>query len=305
VAFLSINVSGVIWIVAPKNVVPIAKAVEEFLAMKKQDKAGALHRADLKARLERFVADNSLTLDKMTPERIDLWLRGLCKINQKGERTKEPVSLQTRNHYRAAITNLLHFASLPGRRWLSFSPVEFEQSYPPASVERGEVAIFTPADTQKLLHGAPEALLGPLVFGFFSGLRPSEVLRLHWEDVDLNAGHVFVRGKVRTARYRIAPLLPNAVAWLRGVDRRRKVCDYFHPGDAGSALAARLGVEWIHDGPRHSFVSYRLAIVGDLGKVSEETGTSAKTLRLHYRRPIPKSVAEEYFAYPSERRQSL
>jgi hypothetical protein len=39
-----------------------------------------------------------------------------------------------------------------------------------------------------------------------------------------------------------------------------------------------------------------LAQIGDIARVSEETGTNPKTLRKHYRRPVPKEEAEKYFA---------
>lgn len=154
--------------------------------------------------------------------------------------------------------------------------------------------IFSPEDTCSILRKAPDGLRPALVFGFFSGLRPSEIMRLSWEDVDLKAGHVYVRGKVRTARNRIAFVPHNAAVWLVGGGKGR-VCGYAHPGVSAKQWAAKARIPWIHDGPRHSFVSYRLAVLGDFAKVSEETGTSVKTLRQHYRRPVPKALGEIYF----------
>jgi hypothetical protein len=74
------------------------------------------------------------------------------------------------------------------------------------------------------------------------------------------------------------------------------VCDYDCLSDRFLFLAKEAGVKWIHDGPRHSYVSYRLAQLGDIGRVSEETGTNPTTLRKHYRRPVTKEEAEKYFA---------
>jgi integrase len=179
------------------------------------------------------------------------------------------------------------------------SSTGFEENFEPAMAERGEIEIFAPDQVTAMLNNAPKELLTSLVLAFFSGLRPSEIRRLNWEDVSLDEGHVFVRAKTRTARYRLAHLPPNAIAWLSRVDRRQKACGYGHPGDAASDLAARLQIDCIHDGPRHSFVSYRLAELRDMAKVSEETGTSADTLRKHYRKPIPASETTKYFAiYP-------
>lgn len=52
---------------------------------------------------------------------------------------------------------------------------------------------------------------------------------------------------------------------------------------------------WPPDVLRHSFCSYRLAEVQNIGQVSEEAGNSPDIIRRHYRRPIPKARAKDYF----------
>lgn len=89
----------------------------------------------------------------------------------------------------------------------------------------------------------------------FSGLRPSEICRMNWKDID----------------------------WSR---------DEIHVGKQKVRMA---GVNWIDDGSRHSFESYQLTLLRDIARVSEETGTSASTLRNHYRRPISAEVAKKWF----------
>ena len=78
-------------------------------------------------------------------------------------------------------------------------------------------------------------------------------------------------------------------------ERTGKITDYYCVSSQFLDLAKKAKVRWIHDGPRHSFVSYRLALLGDIARVSEETGTNATTLREHYRRPVAKEEAERYF----------
>jgi integrase len=239
----------------------------------------------LESRLNRFAADNPGQLDKLTADRVDGWLRA--------QQDKEGWSGQTRNHYRASLLNFLRFARRA--RWLSFTPSDFAD-FATAAVRRGQVEIFTPDQARDLLKAAPTRLLPALVLALFSGLRPSEIHRVTWDGIDFDRGYVYgFEGKVRTAGHRLAHLPPNAVAWLRPFKAKGKITDYYCVSSQFLDVAKKAKVRWIHDGPRHSFVSYRLALLGDIARVSEETGTNATTLRKHYRRPVAKEEAERYF----------
>lgn len=103
--------------------VSIAVGVEEFLAAKKQDGAGELHQEGLASRLGRFRDENAGTVDALTPDRLDAWLRGLRKIE--GDKLGGPLEPQTRNHYRAALLNFLGFARR--RRWIAWLPADFAE----------------------------------------------------------------------------------------------------------------------------------------------------------------------------------
>lgn len=61
-------------------------------------------------------------------------------------------------------------------------------------------------------------------------------------------------------------------------------------------LAGKSGVPWKHNGLRHSFISYRLAVVKDVGQVSLEAGNSPQMVFKHYRQLVRESEANEWFA---------
>jgi integrase len=273
-----------------KYVVTVESAVAEFLKAKKQDGAGERHIDDLTSRLNLFAEENPGRLDILDADRCEGWLRGLQEKNK--------WSGQTRNHYRAALLNFLNFAWRA--RYISFTPERFAQ-FAPAAIHRGQVEIFTPAQAEKLLRAAVPRMVPSLVLALFSGLRPSEIHRVKWEGVDVERGYVYgFEGKVRTAGHRLAHLPPNAIQWLKPFKANSPadslLCDYDCLSNRFLFLAKEAELKWIHDGPRHSYVSYRLAILGDIARVSEETGTNMTTLRKHYRRPVPKEEAEKYFA---------
>ena len=54
--------------------------------------------------------------------------------------------------------------------------------------------------------------------------------------------------------------------------------------------------KWKHNGLRHSFVSYRLAELRDIAKVSDEAGNSPQMILKHYRQLVTKTAATDWFS---------
>jgi integrase len=273
----------------PKNLVrrTVAEAVKEFKEAKEQDGLGDRHRTDLRLRLDHFASKLNCPMSDLTGSLIDEWLRKEQKANEWTGRT--------RNHYRSAISNLISFAKLKKYLPLDWAEMEFVAK---AIEEDGEIGIFTPKDLSALLKVTPADLIPFVVLGAFSGPRPSEIQRAHWPDLHWESGEFFVgKGKVRTAGHRVAPLLDNAKAWLKP-HRKDKglLCVHKEPHKHLQKVVLDAGITWVHDGLRHSFVSYRIAITDNVPQVSRETGTDVETLHRRYCKPVKKSVAEEWFS---------
>ena len=93
-------------------------------------------------------------------------------------------------------------------------------------------AIWTPDDLEKLLKGAPADLVPVLAIGAFAGLRTSELLRLEWNEVDLERGLIEVKAdKAKSARRRLVKIEPNLRAWLAP-----------YAGSAGPGVAERMAI---------------------------------------------------------------
>jgi hypothetical protein len=62
--------------------------------------------------------------------------------------------------------------------------------------------------------------------------------------------------------------------------------------------AARLckGFKWQENGLRHSFISYRLAVLNDTAKVALEAGNSEEVIFTSYREVVTPEVAKAWFA---------
>ena len=52
---------------------------------------------------------------------------------------------------------------------------------------------------------------------------------------------------------------------------------------------------WKRNALRHSFISYRLGIVKDVGQVALEAGNSASMIFKHYRQLVTETAAKEWF----------
>lgn len=155
-----------------------------------------------------------------------------------------------------------------------------------------------------------------VVLGGFVGIRSIEIMRLRWEDVNLQEREVHIRPdvikKTKGVRERFVSLNSTALRWLeRG--RHPKVVPMsqwaFLRRSEGlmermRKVMARLKIgnpERWHDWPqnclRHSFASYLLAVKQDAGYVAYQMGhTSADMVYQAYARAVRKADAERYWA---------
>jgi hypothetical protein len=62
-----------------------------------------------------------------------------------------------------------------------------------------------------------------------------------------------------------------------------------------AALAKSLGISWPRNVLRHSFISYRIAIVKSAEQVALEAGNSSAIIFRHYRELTTVETAKEWF----------
>jgi integrase len=164
---------------------------------------------------------------------------------------------------------------------------------------REPITICTPNELRGMLVAAPVWFRPVLAIQAFAGLRSTEMLRLDWEDVKLDRGHIEVgKDRARAAVRRLAPIPPNLVRWLTySVKTSGRVFPYSRTNldeiQAGTATAAAVG--WKHNALRHSFISYRLAQTSDVPRVSLESGASPSKIFKHYRTLVGEMDARQWF----------
>ena len=280
-----------------RNRMSIADAVAAFLDYK-LTRIGGRHYEGLKGQLGRFAkAFGTTPLDKLTAAEIERWI---CEIPRLG-----PVS---RNKLRKSLKALFAYGCATSRAWCAHNPLcDIEKETVPTKIPES----YTPVETAAILQAALEMdspALPELALGFFSGLRPTEIMALDLSAIDFASDefrtpHHHANGEKTKTGTRMAPLTPACKAWLLAQPRRTgKACTYDGQGLSVEirAILAAAKVRAIYDGRRHSFISYRCASIRDVAKVADECGNSPNIIKKNYRDIVTTAAAANYFAIRPE-----
>ncbi len=158
-----------------------------------------VHLDDLKKRYrvfnETFATEGTRTL---TTQQIEQWL------------WKLELSHQSVNNFRSRLCSLCKFAVKQG--YMDKNPVSIIE---PMKLVDGSVEILTVDELAALLaHASPE-LLPVIAIGGFAGVTTAELIRLNWNEIDLQRGFVEIKAsKSKTASRRLIRMQPCLKAWL-------------------------------------------------------------------------------------------
>ena len=263
--------------------VKVAEVVEELLVAKKQDGLSHRYQLQLQSNLRRFAADFDVPISHVQRDQIDDWLR------------QRDVSNRSRNGLLATIRVLFSFAKK--RNYLPAGDVTEAEGLDKIRTGEVETEIYTPEQFARILHAAPPRLIPILAIGGFAGMRKAEMDRLDWSAVDLERKIIEVRaGQAKTASRRIIPISDNLAAWLEPLNRDGKIVADMDYHRQITALAEALGIDWPRNVLRHSFISYRIALVKSADQVALEAGNSPTIIFKHYRELTTPEIAEKWFA---------
>ena len=166
-------------------------------------------------------------------------------------------------------------------------------------VPKKRPAIYTPPEFRALLAAvAPEWRL-PLAICGLAGLRTCEAEKLLWREVKLGKRliEVLPENAKNTGRRRLVPVHPALATWLRKADFSPEdhVCPQGVRIDNLAKRVKRTGVKWVKNGLRHSYGSYRCAVVKSAAQVALEMGNSEAIVRSNYLDYTERKVATEWF----------
>jgi integrase len=273
------------------QVLCIEDAVDRFLMTK--EKASQYHSNDLSRRLKRWAEtrDQTQPIHAVTTQELETYL--------------SQYSAQNFINHRAALSNLFGYAFKVGAA--AENPLSTIEK---PRIKRARPAILSDTEFATLLSRARSHsrfdVLAWLVLGGLVGLRPHEVLRLEWTGIHLQTLEIRIEpGWTKTHRARVIPLQTNALQWLRliAAHTKEKVGRVMpsestwnnrwqrwrQEEDAPLPLAWWVGKD---DILRHSYGTYRAAMLRNSHNLAEEMGNSVTMVRTYYDAVVSPSVAK-------------
>jgi integrase len=296
----------------------IADAVDHYVAVLEKQREGApaveeCLKAWIRHKEEEFdaghLAETTLAELRSKSKLIQRRFRGraITEIDESAVEeflARLPHAARGRFNIRTKLSQFLNFCRR--RRWIDSNPAQDTK----VRVPDHEVEILSVEECEELLSAAtiwpnPERLLPYVAVGLFAGLRPGEARQLRWERVDCEQKIIHVKAltsKPRKVRY--VEMEDALVRWLSPFRKRRGAVVTGKFDRDWRELRAELG--YARDGEkeklfpfnalRHSYGSYWLALHRDRARLAELMGNSQETIARHYRRPLPISQAEAFWA---------
>ena len=256
---------------------------DELLAVKERRTssgrpASAVYLRHLRIRLNKVRAAFAVNISSVTTADLQTWFDSMR------------VAPETLRSMHKAVNTLMSFAESRGYIHKGSNPMRGTEPVRGGTV--GEIGIITVDEMKRLLATAPAGLVPFLAIGAFAGLRVSEIERIEWKDIDLPGGWITVdAAKTKTAQRRLVPIQPNLKAWLELHPGKGLVADHLEK----RSLLYKWGERWPMNGLRHSYISYRLACVQDVGKVALEAGNSPSKIFSNYRELVKPDQGAAWF----------
>jgi integrase len=282
----------------------ISEVVDEMIAEKAELNLSGRRQRELKNDLKKFVAQRGAReIGEVHHPEILTYLREF------------KVGWRRRNNVRDILVTLFRFAKrkgyLPQDRITAAERVDRLRK-PKRSKP---IETFTPIEMLAWIANIKSEFLPWLLIGGFSGIRSEEISPdptshkdgLRWEDFNWTQRVVKVRRETaKLDEPRIVPIAENLFAWLepwRG--HGGLVCPHSPTKRETSRLSKISGIEidgrvvrlnWKTNALRHSYGSYRLAIIKNRPQLAEEMGNSPTMIREHYNEAKTEEEARAWFA---------
>ncbi len=290
---------------AKTQLVPISVPVlvEKLLADFREKEKSRRYVLDMQARLNRAAKSFAGNIGDIRSSQIDDWLSSL-----------KDATGRTKNNYRAALITLFSFARQKG--YLARAQ-ETEAEYAARfSGKGGEIGIYSPEQLEILLTQIDPRLLAFVAIGAFAGLRTAEIVRLEWPEIRFDQDVIEIKAaKAKTASRRLVPILPVLRAWLEPLRKKEGkvlsgVLDEFAQATQFRKAVAKIcdskgrpRITIVHNGLRHSFITYRMAVLKNAAEVALEAGNSTRMIFEHYRELATATEGTAWFAsLPTEDR---
>ena len=251
----------------------VNEAAEAWLISRKHKKCSDRYLHDARNRLDRFrQGHGEMNLADIETRDVEGWVNGLG------------LGPQSVCNFLTVLGSMFSYAVKQER--CPRNPIEKADR---PSVVRDEPGILLPDELRRLLNHLPDDAVPYVVLSAFAGLRPMEVRRLRWNDINFKTGIITVNAATsKTNRRRTVPMTENLKAWLRPLVKEEGlvvvIADLtMRKNRIKPAMVKAKVKRWPHDCLRHSAASYWLEKEGDDSRVALWLGHDKGLLHEHYK----------------------
>ena len=207
------------------------------------------------------------------------------------------MSALTRDNDKRALSRFFRWCIERPRRWILNNPtreVRVERE------EKGPPQILTVEQCEKLLgaaEGFKEGRLAPyLAIALFAGLRPYEITRLTWNQINPADGEIRLEAnQTKTGRPRVVDICPTLAAWLCKY-KGREIFPANWLRDFRTVRKVAAVPSWPNDIARHTAVSHFFRQTGSYGKAAEQFGNSEAIIKQHYQGRVSSAETKKFYA---------
>lgn len=294
----------------PLKRIRVSEAVEKFLAEKRSARRRERYLKDLKHELAYLTSEHGR---KFVHEIQKEDLVAVIDVDGRGPERQNNIRKDFRTFFNWCLAN----------GYTQGNPAELVAQ---KTVERGEIEVLPIKKATELLKAAAGYKDGKLVpyvaLATFCAIRPDELARLSWDEIDLAEKQVTITASAAKKRgRRVVDVPDNCVAWLRrhaarrtpikGVNWRREFDAVKEqvgfgspaPEDASDEKKRqRAGFKpWPQDVLRHTGISCHYRKHSDEGKTAAWAGNSPDMIHAHYRALVSAKDANAFFEIAPKR----
>jgi integrase len=218
------------------------------------------------------------------------------------------VTGENRKDYRRRLSILWRFAI--SRK---YARVNAPAAVSKVIIKREQPTILTGEDIRKLLVAARDYNKGKILpfcaIGAFCGLRPWEISRTLWSDINFTTRQIYVTPEAaKTHQDRFVDMPDCLMEWLKLVPEFARRGQVYFTRASFEWVRKKSGLysQWDSDILRHSAASHLYAKTSNASLVTAQMGHSLNVFLKHYRRALTATEGAAYFqVLPFDSRDSV
>jgi len=236
---------------------------------------------------------------------------------------RDGVSAVTKDGDRRALSSFFSWCANEERQYCTDNPA-IKKGRSRHNGTTHSVTLLTMAEVLMLLRAAAAYKAGKLVpfvtLSLFCGIRPDELKRLSWRDIDLDSAEIHISPEVSKIKsQRTVAISANALEWIlphalkqgsvaganwrKDFDAVKRLAGFGNPErrfkdeETDAEKAARKALKpWPQDAMRHTALSFHVREHGSEEATATWAGNSVSIIRNHYKGKVTKADSKTFWS---------